>query len=172
MAHVWSPEEIRKLETKIKAARAGDVYTAVGLLHRTIHCLERDLPLPEPLRRYLIDAFRQITMTSPADVEEPPPIGPNANKLELRKLVKRMEKTRDANAALNLKPGPGRRRSSAVDTGESFLIGTSVSMEMENKGKSWEEAIGAVADRLGVSERTVSRAWSKYKKIPRLHDKK
>src|SRR5687767_5248505 len=112
MAHIWRPEEIRKVESKVKAARAGDVYSAVSLLHRTIHCLEQDLPFPEPLRCYLLEAFRQITMTSRADEEKPALVlCADPDKHELRKFVARIEETRDANAALNLKRGRGRGRS-------------------------------------------------------------
>lgn len=171
MAHTWSQEEIQKFESRVKAARAGDVFAAIGLLRWTIRCLEQDLPLPEPLRLYLIDAFRQITLTD--DAERPPQVlQANADKFELRKLAKHMEETHDARVALNLKPGPGRGRSEAVAIAQSFLLGSSVRMEIENKGKSWQEAIAAVADRTGFADRTISRAWREYKKIAGLGDNK
>src|SRR4029077_3682714 len=51
----------------IERARAGDVMAALGLLRTVLWQLEHrpESPLPEPLRLYLIDAFREIASPAP-----------------------------------------------------------------------------------------------------------
>src|SRR4051794_12832026 len=63
-------EELTTLEAKIEAARSGDVGEATSLLRWVTRTLEQNLPLPEPLRLYLINAFREITKD-----DHPPDIG-------------------------------------------------------------------------------------------------
>jgi hypothetical protein len=169
VAHSWTPEDLEAFEAKIEAARAGDVHAAASLLRRFVHCLESDLPLPEPLRRYLIDAFREITKTSPADLATPPWSGPIRNKNDLRKFSTRVEETRDANTALNLRRPRGRKHSAARAMVESWWLAGEVRQELEAGAKSLEAAVAAVADRIGVSDRTVSRAC---KKMGPLHRNK
>lgn len=156
-----TPEDLEAFEAKIEAARAGDVHAAVSLLHRFIHCLESELPLPEPLRCYLIDAFREITKTSPADLATPAWNGPIRNKKDLRKFSTRAEETRDANTALNLRRPRGRKHSEARAMVESWWLVGQVERELAAGAKSLEAAIAAVADRIDFSDRTISRAWKK-----------
>src|SRR3954452_24746261 len=145
------PEDL-VLEAKIQAARAGDIAAAAGFLVRFITCLEKELLPPEPLRRYLIDAFRDITKTSPADAATPLWSGAVRNKADLRALSERVEETRDANVALHLTRPRGRKRSEARQIIESWWLSGEVEVELAAGARSQEKAMAAVADRTGFSE--------------------
>lgn len=164
MARTWTPEELEGFQARIDAARAGDVGRAADLLRWIIVCLENEWPLPEPLSRYLIDAFQEITRTTPFDIEaNAPPLYVIPKRLsDVSDFFRQHEKTRDANTALNLKRPRGRKRSSVRTFMEGAALAMAVNSEME-KGASWEQAVGAVADKMGVSDRTVSRAWQELK---------
>ncbi|HWM89425.1 MAG TPA: hypothetical protein VN493_01515 [Thermoanaerobaculia bacterium] len=167
MAGTWTPEQLGVFEAKVEAARAGDVGEAASLLRWVAKCLENGWPLPEPLRCYLINAFRKITKDdNPGGLLIPPqPVFRNV--AELSKIIKHLE-TYDANAALNLKPPPGRKHTRMKTAAVSLVLDMMVGHEMEG-GKRLTQAIEAVADKMDVSDKTVSRA-RKYAK--RLRDNK
>ena len=152
----WTPEHNQRAEALIEAAREGDIGHAAGLLQWIAHCLENGWPLPEPLRLYLVDALRQIA-------------GPHGGRSFTIRSIKDLRKSGavklgDANAALNLKRRRGRKRA-VIEVGhEVGMLAYYVQFEMW-QGNSWEEARDAVADQMGVSERTISRAWEKGKDL-------
>ena len=119
------------------------------------------------MRHYLITAFREITKEDIATggIVLPPYPSPK-NLAELKKNIQYLEETRDANAALNLKRPRGRKRSTARVLVESFYVDVAVTEEMERGGKGLEAAIGTVADKLALSDRTVSRARKIMKQVP------
>lgn len=178
MAHTWTPEELEELEARIKAARAGDVVKASGLLHLAASCLdnENEMPPPEPLRRYLIAAFNEITKyTDRVHPPYPTPKNLAEMKKNARYFKEQFEEPRDANAALNLKHPRGRKRSKIRVELESLYIGLAVTEEMEKEGKSVEAAVEAVAEKMGISERTVARArknWKQQLAPPKVDDSK
>jgi hypothetical protein len=163
MTRVWTPEELGDFEAKIRAARSGDVGEATSLLRWITRILEQDLPLPESLRTYLVRAFREITKDEAPDVGIRLPPHPNfTNMAELRENLRFLEETRDANTALNLTRPRGRKQTARRASMESAIFAMMVNTERE-KGQSLEKAIGTVADQMGVSDKTVSRAWHRMK---------
>ncbi|HEX3526970.1 MAG TPA: hypothetical protein VH988_07875 [Thermoanaerobaculia bacterium] len=81
---------------------------------------------------------------------------------ELRENLRFLEETRDANTALNLTRPRGRKQTARRASMESAIFAMMVNTERE-KGQSLEKAIGTVADQMGVSDKTVSRAWHRMK---------
>lgn len=160
----------------VERARGGDLSGAILLLNQAIYCLQKGTPFPEPLRLYLLDAFRKITKSEPLqrflreDAKEqravqPPPV--NDTMAVLRDLLAHAKKVEektaeligDANEALNLKPKPGKRlRSLDVFHLEAALLHVPVKAAMES-GKTFQDAVADVAKSEGVSESTVARAW-------------
>jgi len=173
MTRTWTPKELEELEAGIKEARAGNVGAAASLLHLAAVCLEREWPLPEPLRHYLIAAFFEITNVTG---RVPPPYPTPKNLAELRKDLQYLEELRDANVALNLKRPRGRKSSSIRVLTESSYINIAVTEAMEKGGRSVEAAVGAVADKMGISDRTVARARKfmkqRYPPSPKVDDSK
>jgi hypothetical protein len=156
MTRIWTPEELADFEAGVEAARAGDVNKAAGILYFVARCLEKDWPLPEPLRLYLIAAFFEIAGGADrARVPYPKP----QNLTEMRKNTQHLELPRDANAALNLKRRRGRKPSHNEVLSASFWIDASVDEERA-KGKGLAEAMDDVADKLDITDRTVARARS------------
>jgi hypothetical protein len=153
-----------QFEAKIALARSGDVGQAASLLRWMARILEQDLPLPEPLRAYLIEAFRCITKDDTPDSGMPP--HPVIKTMEgLRESMRYLEETRDANVALNLTRPRGRKRTITRTLIEAGILTMMVDHARET-GQSLEQAIGTVADRMEVSDKTVSRALHLMKHVP------
>ena len=149
-------------EEMIEAARAGDVGEAAQLLAWITDCLEKGQPLPEPLRLYLIGALRQITRADSRPFKVPG-IENYASPKDYLKALRSVRLADDANAALNLTRPRGRKRPRALVVYESVKLHMMVLAE-HLRGKTWEEATNTVADRMSLSERTISRARSLLKK--------
>lgn len=158
---LWSPAQLEALEVQIEAARGGDIEAAKSLLFMAMRCLQGRMVPPDPLRRYIVDAFEAILRRGPYRPSRTKGVTP-ADAADLRLMAERdIPATGDANTAFHLKLDPGQRhkgRRAYVSRGLAAAV-----YRTKGKGNSWERSVGLVADYYKVSRRTVTLAWSEFK---------